>query len=185
MCRSRRCSITRVSGPISRCSLPNRLSPMLTSDGLDALDKLYREIEQPLIPVLARMERAGVALDGPALAAQSNHVDRELATRSGQIYELAGEAFNINSPQQLSKILFDKLQLPALKRNVKTQDGVDRRRGARGARPRARTAAPDPGMAGAAEAERHVHRCAAAARSTRRPAACTPASTRRSRRPGV
>jgi DNA polymerase-1 len=101
--------------------LANRLSPMLTSDGLEALDKLYREIEQPLIPVLARMEQAGVRLDGPALAAQSIHVDRELATRSGQIHELAGEAFNINSPPQLSKILFEKLQLPALKRNVKTK----------------------------------------------------------------
>jgi DNA polymerase-1 len=62
-----------------------------------------------------------VRVDGAALAGQSQRIDRELATRSGQIFEIAGEAFNINSPQQLSKILFDKLQLPALKRNVKTK----------------------------------------------------------------
>jgi DNA polymerase-1 len=98
--------------------LANRLSPMLTTDQVDAL---YREIERPLIPVLARMELAGVRLDAEALAAQSTRVERELSGRSEQIYEIAGEAFNINSPPQLSKILFDKLQLPALKRNVKTR----------------------------------------------------------------
>ena len=98
--------------------LANRLAPMLTTDQLDAL---YRDIERPLIPVLARMELAGVRLDAEALAAQSTRVERELAGRSEQIYEIAGEAFNINSPPQLSKILFDKLQLPALKRNVKTR----------------------------------------------------------------
>ena len=67
------------------------------------------------------IERAGIRVDGAALAAQSQHVDQELATRSAQIFEMAGEEFNINSPQQLSKILFDKLQLPALKRNAKTK----------------------------------------------------------------
>jgi len=67
------------------------------------------------------MERAGVRIDAAALAGQSQHVDRELARRSAQIFEIAGESFNINSPQQLSKILFDKLQLPSLKRNVKTK----------------------------------------------------------------
>ena len=85
------------------------------------LDSLYRVLEMPLIPVLVAIERAGVRVDGPALAAQSQHVERELAFRSGQIFDMAGEEFNINSPQQLSKILFDKLQLPALKRNAKTK----------------------------------------------------------------
>ena len=71
--------------------------------------------------MLAAIERAGVRIDGSALAAQSLHVDRELASLNDRIFELAGEAFNIGSPQQLSRILFDKLQLPALKRNVKTK----------------------------------------------------------------
>jgi DNA polymerase I len=98
--------------------LADRLWPMLVTDRLDLV---YRDIERPLIPVLARIERAGIRLDAAALASQSLHVERELAARSAQIFELAGEPFNINSPPQLSKILFDKLQLPALKRNVKTR----------------------------------------------------------------
>jgi DNA polymerase I len=85
------------------------------------LEGVYLELERPLIPVLVAIERAGIRIDGPALAAQSQHVDRELATRSAQIFELAGQEFNINSPRQLSEILFDKLQLPALKRNAKTK----------------------------------------------------------------
>ena len=127
--------------------------------------RVYRDLELPLIPVLVAIERAGIRIDGPALAAQSQHVERELASRSAQIFELAGEEFNINSPKQLSEILFDKLQLPALKRNAKTQDGVDRGRGARGAGARARPAAADPRVARAPEAEGHLHRRAAAARN--------------------
>jgi DNA polymerase-1 len=87
----------------------------------EKLEMVYLDLELPLIPVLVAIERAGVRLDGAALAAQSTHVERELASRSAQIFELAGEAFNINSPKQLSEILFDKLQLPALKRNAKTK----------------------------------------------------------------
>ena len=98
--------------------LADRLTPMLAAEGLD---RVYRELERPLIPVLAAVERAGVRIDAAALASQSQHVERELAIRSDQIFERAGEAFNINSPQQLSRILFDKLQLPTLKRNVKTR----------------------------------------------------------------
>ena len=67
------------------------------------------------------VERAGIRIDGRALSSQARHVEQELSTRSAQIFELAGEEFNINSPQQLSRILFDKLQLPTLKRNIKTR----------------------------------------------------------------
>jgi len=113
---------TVVTYAAERADLPlqltSRLGPILASDGLD---RVYRELEAPLMPVLAAMERAGVRVDGAALASQSQRIDFELATRGEQIYAQAGEAFNINSPQQLSKILFDKLQLPALKRNVKTR----------------------------------------------------------------
>ena len=85
------------------------------------LETVYTGLELPLVPVLVAIERAGIRVDGAALGAQSQHVDQELATRSAQIFEMAGEEFNINSPQQLSKILFDKLQLPASKRNAKTK----------------------------------------------------------------
>ena len=98
--------------------LEARLTPLLAADGLE---RVYSELEQPLIPVLVAMERAGVRVDTAALAAQSQHVERELSTRSTQIFALAGEPFNINSPKQLSEILFDKLQLPVSKRNVKTR----------------------------------------------------------------
>ena len=94
------------------------LWPMLVRD---ELDQVYLQLELPLVPVLVDMERAGVRIDGAALATQSQRIDRELASRSAQIFDFAGEAFNINSPQQLSRILFDKLQLPASKRNVKTR----------------------------------------------------------------
>src|SRR5258708_17694217 len=87
----------------------------------DQLDQVYLDLELPLVPVLVAIERAGVRIDGAALASQSQRIDRELATRSAQIFDIAGEAFNINSPQQLSNILFDQLQLPASKRNVKTK----------------------------------------------------------------
>ncbi len=98
--------------------LAEHLWPLLVNS---ELDRVYREIEQPLIPVLAAIERAGVRVDLAALAKQAQRVDRELAARDAQIFERAGEPFNINSPQQLSRILFDKLQLPALKRNPKTR----------------------------------------------------------------
>ncbi len=98
--------------------LADRLSPMLATDHLDGV---YRDLERPLIPVLAKMEQAGVRIDLAALDAQSKHIQRELATRSAKIFEVAGESFNINSPPQLAKILFDKLELPALKHKVKTR----------------------------------------------------------------
>jgi DNA polymerase-1 len=77
---------------------------------------VFRDLELPLIPVLAAIERAGIRIDGPALAAQSQHIEGELARYSVRIFELAGEEFNVNSPKQLGEILFDKLQLPALKK---------------------------------------------------------------------
>jgi DNA polymerase I len=105
-----------------RADLALQLAPTLTALlEQEELAPLYRDLEMPLVPVLVDIERAGVRVDGPALSAQSRHIEQELAARSAQIFEMAGEEFNINSPQQLSRILFDKLQLPTLKRNVKTR----------------------------------------------------------------
>ena len=73
------------------------------------------------MPVLVDIERAGVRIDTAALAAQSQRIEKELTARNAQIFQIAGEQFNIGSPQQLSRILFDKLQLPALRRNAKTR----------------------------------------------------------------
>lgn len=98
--------------------LSNRLAPLLVTDHLEPV---YRDLEMPLIPVLADVERAGIAIDGPALAAQSRHIEQELAQLTARIFELAGEEFNINSPQQLGRILFEKLQLTPGKKTGKTR----------------------------------------------------------------
>jgi DNA polymerase I len=94
------------------------LEPKLIEAGLD---EVYRTLELPLLPVLVEMERTGVRLDGPALAAQSHRIEHELQVLSTRIFELANFEFNINSPKQLAEVLFDKLQLPALKRTGKTR----------------------------------------------------------------
>jgi DNA polymerase-1 len=100
-----------------RADLAGQLAPVLR--GLlenENLTEVYRTLELPLIPVLVEVERAGIRVDAKRLASQSQKVEQELATRSAQIFELAGTEFNINSPKQLGEILFDKLQLPVLKR---------------------------------------------------------------------
>lgn len=82
----------------------------------EQLSNVYEELERPLIPVLVDIERAGIRIDGPALASQSQRLEQDIARRSKDIYEAAGGEFNINSPKQLADVLFDKMQLPVLKR---------------------------------------------------------------------
>ena len=96
----------------------DHLGRQLADDGLELL---YRDLELPLLPVLADLERAGVRLDVDTLAAQSAAMDAQLSALQTEIHALAGEAFNINSPRQLSTILFEKLQLPSRKRTGKTK----------------------------------------------------------------
>ncbi len=84
------------------------------------LSKLYREIELPLAYVLAKMENRGILLDRKRLKKLDVEIQKQLLKLEQKIYELAGTKFNINSPKQLSHILFDKLKLPPLK---KTKSG--------------------------------------------------------------
>lgn len=77
---------------------------------------VFREIELPLIPVLADMEMTGFKLDTAVLAGISDKLAGQLENLTKRIYGLAGEEFNINSPKQLGQILFDKLRLPAGKK---------------------------------------------------------------------
>jgi DNA polymerase-1 len=81
--------------------------------GQRGLDKLYADIELPLARVLARMERAGVRIDSAELARLSDLMEREIAGLTTEIHTLAGKPFNISSPQQLGRVLFEDLQLPA------------------------------------------------------------------------
>jgi DNA polymerase-1 len=78
---------------------------------------LYADVEVPLAVVLAKMERAGVKLDVDELRRLSVSVDAGVSRLQDEIYSMAGETFNIGSPQQLGRILFDKLGLPAGRQN--------------------------------------------------------------------
>ena len=98
--------------------LSNRLAPLLVTDDLE---RVYRELEMPLVPVLADVERTGILVDRTTLATQSERIERDLNALTLRIYSLAGQEFNVNSPKQLGEILFDKLQLPALKKTGKTR----------------------------------------------------------------
>lgn len=105
-----------------RVSIARRLADGLLAElGEGALAKVYREIEAPLLPVLVEMEEKGILLDRPFLAEMSRELGREIQTLETEIYTLAGETFNINSPQQLGVILFEKLGYPALKKTRKTK----------------------------------------------------------------
>jgi DNA polymerase-1 len=83
---------------------------------LPALERVYREIEMPLVPVLARMERLGVRIDAELLRAQSRELEKRIFELERQAHEQAGQPFNLASPKQLQEILFDKLKLPVLKK---------------------------------------------------------------------
>jgi DNA polymerase-1 len=85
------------------------------------LDSLYRKFELPLIEVLADMEMWGVKIDTNALKKLSSELEYELVHLRKKIYDISGEEFNINSPQQLAHILFDKLSLPASRRTKMTK----------------------------------------------------------------
>ena len=99
----------------------SELRPVLQSlIAKDSLDKVYYEIELPLIEVLASMEMYGFKIDSSVLTDIGSSITARLERLRSSIYELAGEEFNINSPAQLGVILFEKLELPASK---KTQRG--------------------------------------------------------------
>jgi DNA polymerase-1 len=78
----------------------------------EKLLKLYEEIDRPLVPVLTRMEQAGVAIDRAALANMSTRLEGEIEVKAKEIYECCGSEFNISSPKQLGDVLFNKLNLP-------------------------------------------------------------------------
>ena len=89
-----------------------------------SLHTLYGDLEQPLVPVLAAMERHGIRVDPARLEDFSKELDLTLERLTREIYELAGEAFNIGSPKQMAHILFEKLKLPPV-RKTKTGYSTD------------------------------------------------------------
>ncbi|MGH8260119.1 MAG: DNA polymerase, partial [Steroidobacteraceae bacterium] len=85
-------------------------------ESLPALRALYEEIEQPLVPVLLRMERRGVLIDREKLRVQSTQIAARLAELQEQAHRTAGSEFNIDSPKQLQQVLFERLRLPVLRK---------------------------------------------------------------------
>jgi DNA polymerase I len=83
---------------------------------IPALERLYLELEQPLVPVLQRMEHRGVLVDRSLLRRQSQEIATQLQVLLGQAHKEAGVEFNIESPKQLQQILFEKLQIPVTRK---------------------------------------------------------------------
>jgi DNA polymerase-1 len=104
----------KLSGTLPEAAdITGRLATALRREVEEAgLLKLYEEIDLPLVPVLARMEHAGVKIDRAALAEMSSRLEREIDAKAKEIYQHAGIEFNISSPKQLGDVLFNKLSLP-------------------------------------------------------------------------
>ncbi len=85
------------------------------------LESLLSDIEVPLISVLAEMERVGVYVDSEMLGEQSKYLESCLTMKEEEVYENAGESFNIASPKQIQELLFDKLKLPIISKTPKGQ----------------------------------------------------------------
>lgn len=88
---------------------------------IEPLRIVYEEIEQPLVPILLQMEETGVLIDRQMLATQSAELAKKMVELEGKAHELAGGPFNLGSPKQLQEILFEKLELPVIRKTPKGQ----------------------------------------------------------------
>jgi DNA polymerase-1 len=87
----------------------------------EKLNSVYRDIEMPLVDILLDVERNGVLIDRDLLRIQGKEIDQKLGKIELEIYQLAGEVFNLSSPKQIQTILFEKLELPVLRKTPKGQ----------------------------------------------------------------
>ena len=99
--------------------LHERLWPEL--QGTETLASVFSDIEMPLVPVLARMEQAGVLIDGKQLGVQSREMAEQILQIEKDAHEEAEQPFNLGSPKQLQEILFGKLGLPVIRKTPKGQ----------------------------------------------------------------
>ncbi|WP_280547694.1 DNA polymerase I [Halomonas sp. 11-S5] len=97
--------------------LHHELRPRVEAEG--RLAEVLEAIELPLIPVLSRMERTGVALDPERLHTQSRELETRIRELEARAFELAGREFNLGSPKQLGQILFDEQKIPVIKKTPK------------------------------------------------------------------
>lgn len=109
--------LSDMAGPEDYLRAHLRLKDVLT-EKLKAYssEKIYRELDLPLAPILLRMERRGIKIDMKFLKGFSDELGQDLAKAEKEIWSLAGESFNVGSPKQLGVILFDKLKLPVVKK---------------------------------------------------------------------
>ena len=87
----------------------------------EKLNRVYREIEMPLVDVLLDVEQNGVLIDQDMLRSQGREIDQKLGQIQEEIYQQAGEVFNLSSPKQIQAILYEKLELPILRKTPKGQ----------------------------------------------------------------
>jgi len=99
------------------------LAPKLAAE--PGLERVYRDIEMPLVPVLARIEANGVRVDADELRRQSADLSKRMLAAQQQATELAGRTFNLDSPKQLQALLFDELGLPAVVKTPKGQPSTN------------------------------------------------------------
>ncbi|MGH9669771.1 MAG: DNA polymerase I [Terriglobales bacterium] len=104
----------QLSGSVAEAAdLTGRLAQRLRAEVEEAgVMRVYDQIDLPLVPVLRRMEDAGVKIDSAVLSEFSRRLEADIKVKGSQIHELAGAEFNINSPKQLGDVLFNKLNLP-------------------------------------------------------------------------
>jgi len=98
--------------------LKTAFAPMLKSSGVD---KLFHDVEIPLVPVLADMETEGIRLDGDTLKDLSRSLTRDIVATEKRIQKMAGTEFNVSSPRQVGEVLFDRLKI--MDKPVKTRTG--------------------------------------------------------------
>ena len=109
----RRFNLKLSGGLAEAADITGRLTPALRSEVEQAgLLPLYHDIDLPLVPVLSRMEHAGVKIDTGALSHMSSELEREIGIKAKEIYEAAGMEFNVGSPKQLGDVLFNRMNLP-------------------------------------------------------------------------
>ncbi len=97
--------------------LHQTLQPKLAAE--EKLQKVFAEIELPLMPILSKIECTGALIDADKLRQQSQQLAERMQTIQTQAFEEAGQEFNLGSPKQLGEILFEKLELPVIKRTAK------------------------------------------------------------------
>ena len=104
----------KLSGQLAESAdITGRLTEALRAEvEREGLSSLYQEMDLPLVPVLARMEQAGVKIDTGALSKMSSELEREIAAKEKEIHEVAGMEFNVGSPRQLGDVLFNRMNLP-------------------------------------------------------------------------